>query len=265
MGQGQDEFTRVKGVWSKPTVVSKIRVSDRNMAADLFIYVDNARLEEESWQAMRQVASSVNSLGIQEAARKRRWGIKRPGAWAGSIIENTEAGVYVMVLQEKWDKCSRYIGEIVGELRQSRDDTLEFKPLERKRVFFIYVTRTFPSMVPYLKGIHQTLDTWRPNQRESGWKLTPKEIKSRMSTAGEHSEGPREMELPPERVKAAPCAHWADNKLNAAKGNYTLKPLFDLMLRLRKMEMKGQLLLHVVHVAGMRMIKEGVDGGSRGI
>jgi hypothetical protein len=119
--------------------VSKIRVSDGKMAVDLFIYVDNARLtalsEEESWQATRRAASTVNSLGIQETARKRRWGTKRPGAWAGSIVETTEAGVYVTVSQEKWDKCRRYIGEIVGELHQSGEDTLEFKPLERKRDF----------------------------------------------------------------------------------------------------------------------------------
>jgi hypothetical protein len=134
--------------------VSKIRVSNGKMAADLFIYVDDARLtapsEEESWKAMTQAASTANSMGIQEAARKRRWGSKQPGAWAGLIVETTEEGVYGMVSQEKWDKCRRYIGEIVGELQQSRDGTLEFKPLERKRGFLIYVTRTFPSMVSYL-------------------------------------------------------------------------------------------------------------------
>ena len=189
--------------------VSKIRVTDGKMAADLFIYVDDARLtapsKEECWKATRQAASTANSLGIQEAARKKRWGSKNPGAWAGSIVETTEEGVYVTVSQEKWDKCRRYIGEIVGELKQSRDDTLEFKPLERKRGFLIYVTGTFPSMVLYLKGIHQTLDTWRPNQREDGWKLTPREILQRLraedGVSGETQEGP---EQPPARVAAAP-------------------------------------------------------------
>jgi hypothetical protein len=168
--------------------VSKSRVADGKMAADLPIYVDGTRFtapsEEESWQATRQVVSTVNSLGIWEAASKKRWGSKRPGAWAGSIVETTEAGVYVTVSQEKWDKCRRFIGKIMGELQQSGDDTLEFKPLERKRGFLIYVTRTFPSMVPYLKGIHQTLDTWRPNWREDGGKLILKEILSRISSEG---------------------------------------------------------------------------------
>jgi hypothetical protein len=35
----------------------------------------------------------------------------------------------------------------------------------------IYVTRTYPAMVPFLKGIHQTLEMWRPNRDEDGWKI----------------------------------------------------------------------------------------------
>jgi hypothetical protein len=48
------------------------------------------------------------------------------------------------------------------------------------------------------------------------------------------------------------------------KGNSTSKKLFELVLRLRRMEMEAQLILHVIHVAGTRMIEEGADGGSRG-
>ena len=146
--------------------VSKIRLSDGRLAADIFIYVDDARVtapsKDDCWKATCQAAYTVNSLGIQEAARKRRWGTKRPGAWAGSIVESTDEGVFVTVSQEKWEKSRRYIGEIISELKAS-NGVLEFKGLERKRGFLIYVTRTYPSMVPYLKSIHQTLDSWRPN------------------------------------------------------------------------------------------------------
>ena len=48
------------------------------------------------------------------------------------------------------------------------------------------------------------------------------------------------------------------------KGNLSSKPLFKLVLRLRQLEMKGDLILHVVHVAGTRMQAEGADGSSRG-
>jgi hypothetical protein len=43
-----------------------------------------------------------------------------------------------------------------------------------------------------------------------------------------------------------------------------LESLFKLMLCLCKIEMKGDLLLHVVHIAGTRMIEEGADSGSQG-
>jgi hypothetical protein len=36
------------------------------------------------------------------------------------------------------------------------------------------------------------------------------------------------------------------------------------MLRLRKLEMEGDLILHLIHVAGTMMVAEGADGGSRG-
>jgi hypothetical protein len=187
--------------------VSKIRVVDNTVAADIFIYVNDARItgptEEECWAATRQAASRVNSLGIQEAARKRRWPSRKQGAWAGSIVETTEEGVFVTVSQEKWDKCRKYIGEIVGGLVSSGDNTLEFKALERKRGFLIYVTRTYPAMVPYLKGMHQTLDSWRDNRGEDGWKMTAKEIAGRMrSSRGEPGED--RLEEAPARVKAAP-------------------------------------------------------------
>ena len=33
-------------------------------------------------------------------------------------------------------------------------------------------------MVPYLKGIHQTLDGWRPGRDSDGWRLTHAELKA---------------------------------------------------------------------------------------
>ncbi len=48
------------------------------------------------------------------------------------------------------------------------------------------------------------------------------------------------------------------------KGNSPSRPLFHLILRLRLLEMFGQLCLHVLHVAGSRMIAQGTDGLFRG-
>jgi hypothetical protein len=48
------------------------------------------------------------------------------------------------------------------------------------------------------------------------------------------------------------------------KGNTPSLRLFELVLRLRRLEMSGALLLNVVHVAGMCMRSQGTDGLSRG-
>jgi hypothetical protein len=45
------------------------------------------------------------------------------------------------------------------------------KPMESIRGFLNYVTRTYESITPYLKGVHLTLDHWRPDRDEDGWKI----------------------------------------------------------------------------------------------
>ena len=157
---------------SKPWV-SKIRLSDGRIAADLFLYVDDGRVvagtREENKRATRQAASVLNYLGIQEAARKRRWPSRRPGAWAGSVVETTEEEVVVLVSEEKWSKAKMHIGKMVQEVVEGKG-YVNFKDMEKRRGFLVYVTRTYPSMVPYLKGIHLTLDSWRPQRDADGWK-----------------------------------------------------------------------------------------------
>ena len=41
----------------------------------------------------------------------------------------------------------------------------------------VYFCRTYSSFVPYLKGIHLTLDSWRANRNEEGWKVKPQSMK----------------------------------------------------------------------------------------
>jgi hypothetical protein len=48
------------------------------------------------------------------------------------------------------------------------------------------------------------------------------------------------------------------------KGNSPSRTLCSLILRLRVLEMSGQIRLHMTHVAGTRMIRQGTDGLSRG-
>ncbi|KAL7576166.1 hypothetical protein ACA910_004821 [Epithemia clementina (nom. ined.)] len=48
------------------------------------------------------------------------------------------------------------------------------------------------------------------------------------------------------------------------KGTSKSKLLFDRVLRLRSLEMHGQIFVHVIWVAGTRMVEQGTDGLSRG-
>jgi hypothetical protein len=52
-----------------------------------------------------------------------------------------------------------------------RDAVFDFKTLEKQRGFLVYVTRTYPALVPFLKGIHLTVDSRRKNRDFEGWKV----------------------------------------------------------------------------------------------
>ena len=347
--------------------VSKIRTSDQRIAADFFCYIDDVRpcgaSEEECWQAARRVASICGYLGIQDASRKRRPPSQAPGAWAGSVVAVTPEGPGVSVSQEKWDKTRRYISEMLRELEETGE--LNHKALEKKRGFLVYVTRTYPCMVPYLKGIHLTLDSWRPNRGSDGWKLSDSEIKANnLYAKGElgdqefekvyDTQAPTlvrpverlrkdlealssltvELEPPVRVVRSSRIVQarygfgdasgggfgasiearkgiwyrhgiwgpetagnssnfrelcnlvdsleklaelgdlggtevflFTDNTVAESafyRGTSASLKLFDLVLRLRKLEMASQFKLHLLHVPGTRMIEQGTDGLSRG-
>jgi hypothetical protein len=77
-------------------------------------------------------------------------------------------GVKVLVTQEKWDNTKRLLDALTCELTEGV--WLNFKSLESARGFMIYVSRTYLPMIPFLLGIHHTLDSWRPSRREDGWR-----------------------------------------------------------------------------------------------
>ena len=220
-------------------------------------------------------------------------------------------------------------------------------------------------ITPYLKGIHLTLDGWRPWRKDDGWRMSNKEVRAALMER-EHNEmsglgcGPSRVK-PPKDVMSAPRLYddvyalkllfkekepvkrrvrlsqravafygFADasgqgfgsmlllgssvryrhgqwtvtlseessnfrelfNLVNAIedayqegalaeselfmftdnstaesayyKGNSSSEALFDLVLRLRLLQMKGDLMIHVIHISGLRMMAQGTDGLSRG-
>eukprot|EP00957_Ditylum_brightwellii_P041855 3170093-Ditylum_brightwellii.AAC.1 len=49
---------------------------------------------------------------------------------------------------------------------------MECKPLKSRQGYMVYVSRTYTELAPYLKGLHNTLESWRLTRDEDGWKYT---------------------------------------------------------------------------------------------
>jgi hypothetical protein len=266
-----------------------------------------------------------------------------------------EAGIGVTSGPEKWLKAKRLLQQLQMDLGTSHH--LHRKTLEKTRGFLVHLQRTYPCITPFLKGIHLTIDSWRPGRDQEGWKIPPAEW-----DLEDHPDWLLPDAGAPEYVTAVPrleddlsCLQhlfhpdrppirflrtakivtvsygfgdasgegfgstfclpdgttlfrhgtWgrdADstssnfrelhNLVDAledgvhsgelldseillftdnttaegcfSKGNSPSRLLFQLILRLRILEMAGRIKLHVIHVAGSRMIAQGTDGLSRG-
>ena len=350
--------------------VSKVR-EDGSIAADLHQYVDDLRetaaTEEEAWLASSKVAKTAAYHGCQDAARKRRPPRLLPGAWAGAVIEATPDAVYKRVSQDRWEKTRAKVGQIRTWLGSSGDPpSLPRKDLERARGFLVYVALTYTTMTPYLRGIHLTLESWRPDRDEDGWRQVPGSGDAGLAhhLGNDAASEPVDVSDAPAEVKAVPrlkgdlealeqltssptppnvlvrptdstavlfiygdasgegfgLSLWVpgstsisieygiwtreysdkssnfremynfarkltqmleqgklrpgtelfvftDNQVTESaffKGTSKSKQLFELVLDLKKLEMQGQVFLHVIWVAGTRMIAQGTDGFSRG-
>ncbi|GKY90814.1 hypothetical protein MPSEU_000054200 [Mayamaea pseudoterrestris] len=347
--------------------ISKRR-KDGRVAVDMHLFVDDSRTtaptEELAWQGGSRIAKLASWYGLQDAARKRRPPSQTPGAWSGSVVSTTEEGVFVSVSVERWGKTRAAIAWIKEQLSQD-PKAIEFKQLERIRGFLVYVGQTYRSLVPYLKGIHLTLDSWRGNRDEEGWRHGGSKRVEEQQEAAEAPAGEDDASAParvrvvarlaedveallkltnhatPPLVSVRPSQSArvvigfgdasgsgfgiseADNKgdyeviqyvygvweervsnessnfrelnnfvvrIESGLSNGTIQPgtefflftdnfvterafykgtskakvLFELVLRLRTLEMIGKIFLHVIWCSGKRMIAQGTDGLSRG-
>jgi len=331
--------------------------SSGSLAGSFRRYVDDLRTlgssEEHCWQVSHAMATKFAYLGLQVALRKLRPPSQQPGPWAGTIAFSCEQGVGVTCPLDKWSKAQGLLVALKAELDSGAQ--LQRKPLEALRGFFIHLKRTFPIITPYLKGIHLTLDGWRPRRDSEMWKvldqdweeppthpypaeapdlLTPAPrltddvlclmqlfaaptpptrmircVSRRVaiygfvdaSTAGfggsfalpdgalwfRHGLWGRDADstssnfkelcnlvdsieqgVASGELKSTELFILTDNTTAEGcyyKGNSDNRRLFAQVLRLRKLEMLASLRLHVIHVAGTRMIRQGTDGLSRGL
>ena len=153
---------------------------DGSMAGFFGTYIDDIRTgdgsEKSCRKTTRRVASRTNYLGQQDAPRKRRPPSKNPGAWAGAMCNSSSGvGLFVTCSQEKWNKAKEIVSRNYQEVVVDGSSTLSYKTLEKDVGFLVHLSRTFPAIFPYLRGIYNTLNGWRKGRDRDGWKLTRKE------------------------------------------------------------------------------------------
>ena len=154
--------------------ISKRR-KDGSLASDFVCFVDDQRLvgagRGRVVDAGHTLSSRESYMGIQDALRKLREG--GSGAWAGAVVHITdEHGVIVLTSQDKWDRLKGIIAKWIARL-EAGEEMLPHSEMLSDRGFLVYVTQPYPALVPYLKGIHLTLEMWRGGRDEEGWKLKP--------------------------------------------------------------------------------------------
>jgi len=151
------------------------RRADGSLASDYLTFVDDLRLAAEGRRRMAELGHTISTreayLGTQDALRKLRsaGGTRRPGARAGAAVYVEDDGVVVLTSQEKWDRMKAICQHWLDVINEGHE-TLEFKRLRSDRGFMVYVTQVYPSMKPYLKGFHLTLEMWRGDRNAERWK-----------------------------------------------------------------------------------------------
>ena len=72
----------------------------------------------------------------------------------------------------------------------------------------MYLSRTYRNMCPYLKGIHQTLDSWRAGRDKDSWKLNRRELLAAITSNYEEVILDNEKEAP---IKVKPASRLQDD------------------------------------------------------
>jgi hypothetical protein len=103
---------------TKPWVYKERKNGD--VASDVHCYVNDLRTtgpsEQECWAASQRVSSVLASLGLQDAARKRRLPALNAGAWKGSVVTTSNNSVNVLATREKWVKLKAILEWLSIEL-----------------------------------------------------------------------------------------------------------------------------------------------------
>ena len=90
------------------------------------------------------------------------------------MVETVDDRVALPVSVKKWEKGKSIILRIQVELVTF--GLLDYKQLEKDRGFLVYISRTYKNMCPYLKGIHQTMDSLQAGRDKDSWMMNRREL-----------------------------------------------------------------------------------------
>ena len=202
--------------------VMKWNSTAHSVAGDVITFVDDVRVtgfsKENCRDVLRQFASRIQFLGMQDAPRKfRPPSQEHAGAWTGTIFRVSHDAISKSVSAEKWAKGTAIMNRLRGELDadEGKRPMMNTKLLERETGFLNHLAMTFDNLVPFLKGLYLTLNSWRAGRDSDDWKVSDKRcwglILEERFDRGEISEQELEAGLgksgekaAPEEVKASP-------------------------------------------------------------
>ena len=68
------------------------------------------------------------------------------------------------------DQLLEEVKILYPEVKEPPSGHIHFKTTESISGFIVYAAQTHPALMPHMKGIYLTLNSWRPQQDEEGWK-----------------------------------------------------------------------------------------------
>ena len=155
--------------------MSKFRGGTRDLVIDFTTYVDNPRVaagsEEEAWRAARIVASIWKYLGLQDDSGKRRMSGQDEVPWRGMKVHIIDESDYQLIGEEKWTNTRMIIEKWIQ--RVTSEGPLYYKELKSYQGLLNHFFGTYNIYRPFMKGIHLTLESWRPHREPEGWKQEP--------------------------------------------------------------------------------------------
>ena len=155
----------------------------------LAIYVDDQIIhtgyERNSWAASHKVAMYKACLGIQDTARNRRTPSQSEGAWEQSTVHTNNTDVGLLVSIDTWENMKSIVLRLQAQVLENPEVDLCTNSIMSDIGTLGYGNQTYEPLTPHLKGLHLTIDGWRPGRYYDGWKVETARLKPEKVTEAE--------------------------------------------------------------------------------